>query len=61
MHVMHNAYAGKYIRYSEKYENIKPNNLTYDHIMYQTRIGGYIAERIFTMYAKHHFKKFKYS
>lgn len=60
MHVMHNAYAGKYIRYSEKYENIKPNNLTYDHIMYQTRIGGYIAERIFTMYAKHHFKKFKY-
>lgn len=60
MHVMHNMYAGKYIRYSEQYENIKPQDMTYDHIMYQTRIGGYIAERVFTMYVKHNFKKIKY-
>ena len=56
MHVMHNLYEGKFVRYGDR----KPRDLSKEEIMYQTRIGGYIAERIFTLYVKHNFKKVKY-
>lgn len=52
-HVKYNIETGKYIRYNGQ------TNLSNDIVKYQTRIGGYLSERIFTLWLLHNFPKDK--
>lgn len=55
VHVARNLGAGKYIRYP--IEGHDPMKLDWPSVQYQTRIGGYLSERIFTLYLYHNFPR----
>lgn len=55
VHVARNIGAGKYIRYPM--EGQDPMKLTWGSINWQLHIGGFLSERILTLYINHNFKK----
>lgn len=51
VHVARNLGAGKYIRYKNPYA------VPSEGVMWQTRIGGFLSERVWTLWLQHNFKK----
>jgi len=50
-HVRYNLETGKYIRYNEK------NPITDAGFKWQTEIGGFLSERLWTLWVQHNFKQ----
>lgn len=55
VHVARNLGAGKYIRYPK--EGVDPMTLTWPSINWQVHIGGFLSERILTLYIYHNFPR----
>ena len=49
-HVKYNMEVGKYIRYNDV------NNIHPDAIKWQCSIGGFLSERLWTLWLQHNFK-----
>lgn len=52
-HVQYNLETGKYIRYRDKSE------ITQGAIKWQTEIGGFLSERIWTLWLQHNFPQYR--